>query len=184
MNEEYTSQKEANRHGLILMILLLIAFLTASLAITYAIVHNVTKNSSEVKIANWSIIVNGQDISKNKTFPISEFSWNKSNTKDNMIAPGSIGTSQMTIKNNSNVKSKINITYSIVNDNKVIDNESLKLTLSENSFDLDKDKSKDLDIKLEWLDLEDNDSNDTYIGQNIDNINIIFNIDAEQIKDN
>ena len=183
MNEEYTNQKEANKHGIILILLLLIVFLTASLAITYAVVHNLSNNNSKVKLADWKIIVNNEDITKSKTFPINEFKWISKNTKTNMIAPGSTGYTTLKIKNLSDVSSKFNIKTSIMNNNKNISINSINLSLSANNFILDKNKSKDIKVTIKWLDLEDNDSNDTYIGKNIDNINIYFDIDAEQIKE-
>lgn len=183
MNEEYTSQKEANRHGLILMILLIIALFTASLAITYAVVKNLSNNESKIKIASWKIIVNNEDITKNKKFPVNEFNWNSNNTKNNMIAPGSIGNTSLTIKNLSDVKSKFNIKTNLLNDNKTITNKALKISLSENNFVLEKNQSKDINLKIEWLNLDNNESNDTYIGQNINNLNIYIDVDASQVKD-
>ncbi len=183
MNEEYTNQKEANKHGIILILLLLIVFLTASLAITYAIVNNLSNNSSKVKLANWKIIVNDKDITKSKSFPINDFNWKSKNTKTNMIAPGSVGTTTLKIKNLSDVSSKVNIKTSIMNNNKNININSLKLSLSDNNFILNKNNSKDIKVIIKWLDIEDNDSNDTYIGKNINNINIYFDIDVDQIKE-
>jgi hypothetical protein len=180
MQEEYASQKDANRHGLILMLLLLIVFLTASLAITYAIFHNLSSNNSSVKLASWKILVNNEDITKNKIFPLNEFKWNSTNTKDGMIAPGSVGTATLIIKNLSDVTSSINIKASILNDNKTIENEALQLNLNENNFVLEKNKSKNINIEIKWLDLEDNDDKDTYIGQNINSLNVKFDIDANQ----
>lgn len=183
MLDEYKSQKDANRHGLILLILLLIAFFTASLAITYAIVHNLSKNESTAKLATWKIEVNGVDITKNKEFPINEFKWKSTNTKDNMIAPGSTGTAKLTIKNLSDVNSIINMKTNLLNDNKQVTNKALQLTLSKNNFVLEKNKSKTINVEIKWLNLKDNDSNDTYIGKNINNLNIYFDIFATQIND-
>jgi hypothetical protein len=182
MQEEYASQKDANRHGLILMLLLLIVFLTASLAITYAIFHNLSSNNSSVKLASWKILVNNEDITKNKIFPLNEFKWNSTNTKDGMIAPGSVGTVTLRIKNLSDVTSSINIKTSILNNNKVIENEALQLTLDDNNFVLERNKSKTINVEIKWLDLENNDDKDTYIGQNINSLNIKFDIDANQIR--
>ena len=182
MLDEYSSQKEANKHGLVLMILLLIVFLTASLAITYAIFHNLSNNKSEAKLASWKIDVNGVDITKNKEFPVNEFKWNSTNTKDNMISPGSTGTAKLTIKNLSEVNSIINIKTNILNDNMPINNKALNISLDKNNFVLEKNKSISINVEIKWLNLEDNDSLDTYIGENINNLNIYFDIFASQIN--
>lgn len=182
MFEEYSSQKEANKHGLVLMVLLLIAFLTASLAITYAIFHNLSNNKSEVKFASWKIDVNGVDITKNKEFPVNEFKWKSTNTKDNMISPGSTGIAKLTIKNLSEVNSIINIKTNLLNDNKTINNKALSISLDKNNFVLEKNKSISINVEIKWLNLEDNDSLDTYIGENINNLNVYFDIFASQIN--
>lgn len=182
MFDEYKSQKEANKHGLILMLLLLIAFLTASLAITYAIVHNLSNNTSITKLATWKIEVNGIDITKNKEFPLNEFKWSSNNTKDNMISPGSVGIAKLKIKNLSDVNSIINIKTNLLNDNKTINNKALQVSISNNNFVLEKNKSKTINVEIKWLNLKDNDSNDTYIGKNINNLNLYFNINATQLS--
>ena len=57
-----------------------------------------------------------------------------------------------------------------------------KITLSNNNFVIEKNKSKTIIVEIKWLNLKDNDTEDTYIGQNINNLNVCFDINATQVN--
>lgn len=186
MNTKY-NQKEINKKAILLLILLLIAILTGSYAITYSKYNNLVKINSKTNVAKWSVLVNDIDITNNQNLDLNDFVWDNSQStaKDNTIAPGSRGNEKLSISNNSDVDVTINITSNGLIDinNNPIDNKSIKVTPSENTFIIKKGESKTIQINIEWINIEDgsNDINDTFIAKNFNEIMIPLEINASQV---
>ncbi len=181
------TQKDINKKAILLLILLLIAILTGSYAITYSKYNSLVKLNSKTDVAKWSIIVNDIDITNNQNIDLNDFIWDNtlSTAKNNTIAPGSKGHEKLIISNNSDVDITVDIKINdlIDDNNKQIENKSIKITPSENNFIIKKGDNKTIIINAEWINIEDgsNDLNDTFIGKNFNTIMIPIEINASQV---
>ena len=186
MNTKET-QKDLNKKGILLLILLLIAILTGSYAITYSKYNSLVKLNSKTDVAKWKVVINDIDITNNEDLNLNEFIWDNSlsTAKDNTIAPGSRGYEIINITNSSDVDVTINIKIdNLIGNNDIpIKNNSLIVKPSENDFIIKKGENKTIKIDVEWINIEDgsNDLNDTLIAKQFDSIIIPVEVEASQV---
>lgn len=169
-------------------IILPIAVIALILSITYssfAIYKSSVKGTSEFNTADWEIKLNNQNITTSNTFTFSlnDATWthksdiNTEGETKKVIAPGSVGVYTLGINaENTEVEVQYDVTVKVKQDDTVIDISTLNpnLTIGVYKDDtlqsspargfIDAGGSQNLDIKIIWNDVDDEDSNEADVG--------------------
>ena len=125
MKENNTKKNNTNK----LLLLLLLISITAIvlLATTYAKYITTSTGSDSGRVAKWSFTVDSTDITAKQTFTFYLFKTIKdtdgttvetdvvSSNSDKVIAPGTSGSFDMVLTNNSEVTAQYGITYTVTN---------------------------------------------------------------------
>src|SRR5574344_1854742 len=166
---------------------------------TFALFETETSRAVESGVGEWTILINGTDITNNTvTFNINSFNWNTTTeVKENKFAPGMNGYFDIIINPSStDVSVKYNITYDLteLNDtnitiSSIIEKDGRGLTRTGESTytgvitlsQINSNITNTIRTNLSWVNNEANNDTDSELGLELDNdINIPIRVDVFQ----
>ena len=109
-----------NKKTYIVVLILFMLFVSVAVPMTYARYKNENDATGEVKVAKWDIKVNGKSIDEELIIDLFNSVENVSDTTTNYIMPGSQGSFDLKIENESDVTALVSISLEEVLNNKNI----------------------------------------------------------------
>ena len=152
---------------------------------TYTSYESTVDTSTNIPIATWQIFVNNQSIHTNKSLKISDITWYNTQSSLNKVAPGSRGQANLSLKSESDVAVKYDITYvdKTKDNNKVLtltDIEGSTKVGEKYSGIINVGETKQITLNLSWINDENNNDIDSLIGQGLEPEYIDLNIEFTQ----